>query len=167
MPTPHRDRQCEQTQLYEKIARGSRESRRPFFEMSWDRSDHYRWVTVLATTGMTIGVLLALLGLPSLDIHGPLHHLGIMSPTCGATRALRLVFLGQLSQSLAYNPLGLVLVVGATASLARHLYGVLSGRWLNVHISRGRTAILLAVGLVLLLEINQQAHAPLLMTTGN
>ncbi len=138
----------------------------PFVRMWWDQCDHHPKLTKTALIGVTIGVLLAFFGLPPVDMHGPLHYLGIMAPTCGGTRALRLVFLGQFGASLVYNPLSLVLTIGAIAFLARHVHGQLTGRWLSFRVSRGWSTILFVAVAVIVLEINQQRHAALLMTTG-
>lgn len=139
----------------------------PFVRVWWDQCDRHRKLTTTALIGVTIGVLLAVFGLPPVDVHGPLHYVGLMAPTCGGTRALRLVFLGQFGASLAYNPLSLVLATGAIGFLARHAYGHLTGRWLSFRVSRSWPAILLVAIAVILLEINQQRHAALLMTTGS
>jgi NADH:ubiquinone oxidoreductase subunit 6 (subunit J) len=130
--------------------------------------DPWRVLTLLAVTGLVLAAVMAVAGLPTIDMHGPIHHLGIMDPTCGGTRSVRLAALGQWSASWRYNPLGVPLVVGAILLLARAALGLLSGRWVSVKIgwtrSRGRALIVFAVILVVALEINQQAHAALLLT---
>lgn len=137
----------------------------PFIRLWWDQRDRHHKLTKTASIGVTIGALLALFGLPPVDVHGPLHYVGIMAPTCGGTRALRLAFLGQFGASLTYNPLSLLLATGAIGFLTRHVYGTLTGRWLSFRVSRSWTAIFLAAVAMILLEINQQMHAALLMTT--
>lgn len=138
--------------------------------LTWTVStrDPWRVLTLLAAAGLVMAVAMAIAGLPPADLHGPIHHLGIMDPTCGGTRSVRLAALGQWSASWQFNPLGVPLVSGAILLLVRAGIGALSGHWVSVHIGwtrpRGRAAIALAVILLVALEINQQAHAALLLT---
>lgn len=108
---------------------------------------------------------MAIFGLPPVDIHGPLHYLGIMDPLCGSTRGVRLALLGHIAQAWRYNPLSVVLVAGAVATVLRHLLGMATRRWLNLNVVRRRTVVAIAALLTVALEINQQAHAALLRTT--
>lgn len=75
---------------------------------------------------------MAIFGLPPVDVHGPLHYLGIMDPLCGVTRGTRLAMLGHLGQAWRYNPLSVVLVAGACAIVLRQALGLATGRWLNL-----------------------------------
>lgn len=136
----------------------------PLMSVSWTTADRHRWVTPLALAGLTIGALLAVTGPPPLEVHGPWHQFGIMVPTCGATRAVRLTLLGDLAGAWTYNPLSPILVAGAVATLGRHLLGVCTDRWLTFHLIRTRVTVLLVAGVVLLLGVNQQLHAELLLT---
>jgi hypothetical protein len=138
--------------------------------LTWTVSPRNPWpiLTLVAAAGLALAAVLAVAGLPTIDMHGPIHHLGIMDPTCGGTRSVRLATLGQWSASWRYNPIGVPLVLGAILLLARAGLGVLSGRWVSVRIgwtrSRARAVTAVAVVLVVALEINQQAHAALLLT---
>jgi hypothetical protein len=135
-----------------------------------DDHDRHRRLTLLATTlasfGLSIAVALAVFGLPGLDVHPPLHHLGIMDPLCGGTRAARLTVQGDLAGAWTYNPLGIVVVYGAVAALGRTVLGTVTGRWLNAHLlltgRQRRTLIAVAVVLTILLEIRQQLRSDLL-----
>jgi hypothetical protein len=111
--------------------------------------------------GLAIGVLLAVFGLPPVDLHGPLHYLGVMDPLCGGTRSVYLTLHGHLREAIRYNPAGPVLVVAALAVLIRAAVGRLSGYWVRLHPSRW---LAIAVGVVALvaLEVNQQLHVALL-----
>lgn len=108
---------------------------------------------------------MAIFGLPPVDVHGPLHYLGIMDPLCGATRGARLALLGHLGQAWRYNPLSVVLVAGAITAALRQVYGIATRRWLNLTVERSRAVLAIAALLTTALEINQQAHAALLRTT--
>jgi hypothetical protein len=127
-----------------------------------ERVDRHRWLLPAAAGGLLAGSLLAWLGQPAVDMHGPLHYAGIMDPLCGATRAVRHALRAEWARSWAYNPLGIPLVVGAALALVRAAVGLTARRWLTVglHWTRGLVAVLLL--LVVVLEINQQTHADLL-----
>jgi uncharacterized membrane protein YqgA involved in biofilm formation len=135
-----------------------------------DRFDRHHRVTTSATAlallGLGIAAAMAAFGLPSFDLHGPLHYVGIMDPLCGGTRAARLTAQGDLARAWEYNPLGIVVVIGAVAVLLRSVVGWASGRWLNLHArltprqKRALLAILVIAAIVL--EIRQQQRVDLL-----
>lgn len=143
------------------------ESTRPLVRLIWGRFDAHRGMTWLALVGLAAAVAMAVLGLPPIDLHGPQHHLGIMSPTCGGTRAARLTAQGRLSEAWVYNPAGIVAVLGAAAVTARAAIGLTTGRWANVVFTwtPRRRGLVLAVAVVLIvaLEVRQQLRADLLM----
>jgi hypothetical protein len=123
--------------------------------------DAYPVWTWIALTGLVIAALLAVLGLLPVDLHGPLHHLGVMDPLCGGTRSVYLTMHGQLREAVRYNPAGPALVAGAVGVLIRAGVGRATGYWVGVPIPK---RILIPVALVALaaLEANQQLHAVLL-----
>lgn len=135
----------------------------PGVSWRWETSDRHRPWTLLAAAAVTAGVALAVLGLPPVDWHGPLHRFGIMDPLCGATRGVRLTLRGDLAGAVLYNPAAPGLVAAAALVLLRAAFGAMTGRWLTVQLARSRTAAMTAAVLVAALWINQQAHAPLLL----
>lgn len=135
--------------------------------LAWTGHDQHARMSRLALAGLVAGGAMAAFGLPPADIHGPLHYLGIMDPLCGSTRGVRLALLGHLGQSWRYNPLSVVLVAGAIAAVLRQALGMATGRWLSLVVTRRRAVLAIAVLLTVALEINQQAHAALLRTTGS
>lgn len=140
-------------------------------EFRWDRFDGHsgltRVLTLLALALIAAAVAMAVVGLPPVDLHGPLHKMGIMDPLCGGTRAARYTLRGQFVEAWRYNPLGIVVVVGSVLVVARAVVGVVGRRWLNIRLQmtpRGRRLLLAAlVVLLVLLEIRQQLRADLLM----
>jgi hypothetical protein len=116
---------------------------------------------LLAIVGLTLGVAMAQAGLSPVNLHGPLHYLGIIDPRCGGTRSVRLAVLGQWADSWRYNPLGLPFMLGAELLLLRAVVGWISCRWLTPMIrwtSRRRRAAWVVSGVLLvLMEINQHA----------
>ncbi len=115
---------------------------------------------------MAVATGLAVLGLPNIDLHGPLHQWGIMDPFCGGTRAARYAMQGQWILSWTYNPLGIAAVAAALAGSIRVIVGVISGRWVNVRASwtprRRRIAMATLVIVLVILEVRQQSLAELL-----
>ena len=134
---------------------------------SVDDTDRHRWVSALAMLGLAAAVTMAVVGLPPVDLHGPLHKFGIMDPLCGGTRAARFTAQGNLAEAWRCNPLSIVIVGGGAVALARTLIGVASRRWFNLRLAltprQLRVVAVVAVVLVVLLEIRQQLRADLLM----
>jgi hypothetical protein len=129
----------------------------------FEASDTHPRLWPLALAGLGVAGLLATFGLPPVDLHGPLHRLGVMDPLCGGTRGLRAIALGRIGQAWAFNPLSVVLFVGAWVALARAGIGRLTGRWVAVRRQSGRQVWAVLCVLVVALEVNQQFHARLLM----
>jgi hypothetical protein len=121
-------------------------------------------VSVIAAAGLLAGGGLAVFGLPPVDLHGPLHYLGMMDPFCGGTRGMHALMSGDLATAWRYNPITFPLVIGAVAVLVRHLVGLASGRWLNVATGNRRVLWSITVVAFVALGINQQLHADLLRT---
>ena len=132
------------------------------FQMVREGHDRHRWAGPLAAVGLVSGGLLAVLGLPPVDLHGPPHYAGVMDPLCGATRGVHAAMLGDLGEAWRYNPLSLVLVLGAAGALLREAVGRLRGRWLNLRVIHRWTLVVVGLTLLAALEANQQAHADLL-----
>lgn len=124
--------------------------------------DRHRWLTPLAAVGGAAAVALALFGLPPVDLHGPLHYAGVMGPACGGTRAMHATLTGDLGRAIEYNPLSPLLVLLGVAAVLREAAGRLTGRWLNVHITRPRAALTVSLVLLTALTVRQQAHAEFL-----
>ena len=96
--------------------------------MAWTTRDRYGPATVLAVVGLGVAAAMALFGLPGVDLHPITHRWGIMDPLCGGTRAARYTMVGDLGQAWRYNPLGIVVVMGAALAIVRAGYGV-AHRW--------------------------------------
>ncbi len=130
--------------------------------LRWANHDGHRAFTALALVGAPVAALLALFGLPPVDVHGPLHYLGIMGPTCGVTRGVMWFTRGDFATAWAYNPVSLLMVPGAAVMLARGLHGRVTGRWLNLSVRRRRWMIVVGVAAVAALTARQQLHVDLL-----
>lgn len=120
------------------------------------------WVAV-ALGGLTAAVVLAVCGMPPVNLHGPLHFLGVMDPLCGGTRSVYLTLHGRWAAAVTYNPAGPALVLGAVAVLVRAARG--SRMWApkTITVPR-RVRVALGVLAVVALEVHQQLHAGLLMS---
>ncbi|WP_344215513.1 DUF2752 domain-containing protein [Kribbella sancticallisti] len=132
-------------------------------------SDRVPTYTRLAVGALAAGLALRVVGVPSIDLHGPLHYLGIMDPLCGGTRAMYLLTSGDLAGAARYNPVVFPLAITIPALAVRAAVGWITGRWLTVEPSRSvrRTLWITAVVLLVALEIRQQSHAALLMESWN
>jgi len=89
----------------------------------------------------------------------------VMDPLCGGTRGVYWALRGDLGQAWRYNPIAVPLVVGAGLAVLRALVGWTSHRWVTATVTRVAPFIVCGAVVLVLLEINQQAHAPLLMST--
>lgn len=140
---------------------------KPIVSLHRETTNAWVPVTVLAATGATTAVGLAVFGLPSLDLHGPLHFVGIMDPLCGGTRALRLATQGHWAQSWAYNPLGIPVLIGFVTLVLRAAVGLVTDRWYTLRVGwtrrRAWIAIAVILALTVALEARQQSIATLLM----
>lgn len=133
-----------------------------------EKRDRWQPATWLAVAAAVIAVLMAIFGLPPIDLHMPPHYFGIMDPLCGGTRAIRLAAMGDWGASWRYNPIGIPLLVVLVALVARAAVGWITGRWVTLRVRwtrRGKAIAWVVVAvLVVALEINQQAHVDLLMS---
>jgi hypothetical protein len=123
--------------------------------------DRYPWWTTVALLAAAMIVLLAVIGLPPVDLHGPLHYLGIMDPLCGGTRSVYLTTHGDLAAAIRYNPAAPLVPVVILALLARAFAGRVF-RWWITPARPSRAVVVCAVAALVALEINQQLHAALL-----
>jgi hypothetical protein len=128
-------------------------------------TDHRRWLTRLAVVTALAAAGLGVFGVPPLDLHGPLHHLGIMDPLCGGTRAMFLLLTGDVRGAARFNPIVFPLAAGGVIVLVRAAVGWSTGRWVDLRLSRRLRWIFLGVVVasLVVLELRQQLHAELLV----
>ncbi|MEU0042859.1 DUF2752 domain-containing protein [Streptomyces werraensis] len=130
------------------------------------RNARWWWLGAGGAVVVGAGVAMAVWGMFPVDLHEPTHYAGIMAPTCGLTRSVVAVFLGDVAMAWRYNPAGLLVAAVAVAALARLLAGVFVRRGPVLRVRPGRIGWMV-LGLALVaLEIRQQGQAGLLMTTG-
>jgi hypothetical protein len=135
--------------------------------LRWVSRDAVPLLSWAAVAALVIAGVMALAGLPPIDLHGPLHFVGIMDPLCGGTRAARYTAQGELGLAWKYNPLGIVVVLGSLPLLARAALGWTTHRWIALEVNwtprRRAFVITTVVVLFVLLEVRQQMRADLLM----
>lgn len=131
----------------------------------WTGRDRHGPWTALAVAGVLASVLMALFGLPPVNVHGPQHFVGVMDPLCGMTRALRLIARGQIGRAITYNPASPLVALAFVALVVRAAVAGIFGRWLDFTLPAKRSLQVVALILVALLWIHQQGHAALLMRT--
>jgi hypothetical protein len=98
-----------------------------------DNEDAHPWLARVATMTLIGAVALRVLGLPPVDLHGPLHYVGVMDPLCGGSRGMVALTRGDLIGAWRYNPLAPAVAVGAVVALVRAVLGTATGRWINAH----------------------------------
>ena len=130
--------------------------------VGWEDHDRHRWLARTAAVGIVLAIAMAVFGLPPVDLHSPLHYLGIMGPLCGMTRATRHLARFEMTAALEYNPAVLLVAFGGVFALGRWLHGWRSGRWLSIQIDRRRSVFVVAAVLLVALTVRQQANAELL-----
>lgn len=137
-----------------------------FLTWSVQADDRHKWITWLSVLGVATALAMAVFGLPPVDLHGPLHRIGIMDPFCGGTRAAFYTARGQWVRAWQYNPLGIFVVLSGCAVLVRSALGAIAGRWFTVSLvwtSRRRlVTVLVILGLLAILEVRQQMRSELL-----
>lgn len=120
--------------------------RPPAIDFAVTDRDTHRIVTATAAIGLAATAVLAALGLPAANLHGPLHFLGIMDPLCGMTRGLFHAGRGEWSAAWRYNPARLLLVGGAVAAPLRAAVGFGARRWVTVRVGGPWRAAVMVLG---------------------
>lgn len=139
----------------------------PWIRWSWQRGEHHPALTGMALAALAAASTMAVFGLPPVDLHGPLHHIGIMDPLCGGTRAAFYTARGDFALAWRYNPLGVLVVAGALVLVVRTAVGLITRRWLTMTLSWTRRrwwlATVTALLLLAALAVRQQLRADLLI----
>jgi uncharacterized protein DUF2752 len=130
--------------------------------LRWSDADRHGAVTALAAAGLVLAAALAVFGLPPVDLHMPIHRLGLMDPACGMTRGVRVTLRGDLSRAIDYNPAAPLVLLGGLLVLARWVVGRLTGRWLDASVRWTRPLVATTIVVVAALWIRQQANVALL-----
>lgn len=135
----------------------------PAVRFLWESHDRHPTTSRLVLIGMPLTVLLALVGLPPVDIHGPLHYLGVMGPTCGMTRGVMWTARGDLLRAWQFNPASLLVIPAMAGLTARAIYGRITNRWPNLNIRWRPWLWIIPALLLLLLSIYQQLNVDFLL----
>lgn len=126
------------------------------------RRDLHRTATRLTVAALLAAAALTVVGVPGINLHGPLHFLGIMDPLCGGTRAAYLFSHSRWTEAWRYNPIVFPLAFTAALLLVRAVVGWVTGRWLTVQVTRPRVLFAILALAIAVLEVRQQLHADLL-----
>src|ERR671910_3157979 len=89
-------------------------------------------LTVVAAVGLAVGAVPAAFGMPPVDLHSPLHHMGIMDPLCGMTRGSAATMRGDLREAWWYNPASPAVIAGGLFLVGRWGGGGVPGGWGDV-----------------------------------
>lgn len=139
----------------------SRRGRRPTATVQRDVRDQHRAFTAVVLAGIGGALVMGRLGVPPLDLHSPLHHVGVMDPLCGMTRATAALGRADLATAWRYNPGVFLLAAAAVAGLARVAAAAVTGTWWWAR-ARGWPVWVAVLAGAVALEVNQQLHAELL-----
>lgn len=131
--------------------------------LSWENYDRHSAMTQLAGVGLVAAFVVAVFGQPPYGFHGPLHYLGIMSPTCGMSRGLMWLTRGNLALAWEYNPASLLLAPAGLVAFTRALFGRATGRWPNLRIRWNWWIGGLLTAALVALTVRQQLHADILI----
>jgi len=129
----------------------------------WEHHDRHVALTQLAGVGLVAALLMAVFGQPPYGFHGPLHYLGIMSPTCGMSRGVMWFTRGNLALAWEYNPASLLVVPAGAVVIIRTMFGRFTGRWPNLSFRWNWWILGLLLAAVVALTVRQQLHADLLI----
>ena len=112
-------------------------------------------------------VVLGIVGVPPIDVHGPLHYVGVMDPLCGGTRAMFLLLSGERAAAWQYNPVVFAVAAAIVLLVMRAAVGWSTGRWFDMRLPSTVRRVLVAVVVIatVVLWIRQQLHAELLMSS--
>lgn len=134
---------------------------RPTVTVERDVRDQHWAFTAVVLGGIAGALIMARLGVPPLDLHSPLHHVGVMDPLCGMTRATAALGRAELATAWRYNPGVFLLAAAAAVALVRVAVAAVTGTWWWARV-RGWPVWVAGLGGGVALEVNQQLHAGLL-----
>lgn len=146
-------------------APGTRPARKQLgISVRHDSSDHMAVLTAFVAAGLLLAAVFAVFGLPESHLPMPTWSFGVVTPTCGLTRACTALARGEFAVAWRFNPASYLLALLAVATVIRWIAGRVTGRWVNISVRPTATGWIAVVVLIALWSINQQAHAELIMT---
>lgn len=125
--------------------------------------DKMPWTSRLLVIGVVAAAAFAVFGLPPVSLPMPTFAFGVVTPTCGLTRASTALARGDVATAWAFNPAVFLVAMWTAAATIRLVLARVTGRWLNMHFRPTRTAWAILGALFVALWINQQSHADLIM----
>lgn len=137
--------------------------RGPAVRFLWESHDRHPTSTRLVLIGIPSTVLLAVVGLPRVDTHGPLHYLGVMGPTSGMTRGVMWGARGNVLGAWQFNPASLLVIPTMVGLTPRAAYGRITNRWLNLSIRWWPWLWTIPAVLIPLLSIHEQLNVDFLL----
>ena len=130
---------------------------------SIDDTNTMVWTTRLLFIGAAVAAGFAVLGLPPVSLPMPTFAIGLVTPTCGLTRASTALARGDLATAWAFNPASFLVASWSLFALGRWVVGSARGRWLNLRFRPTRAAWTYLAAAFVILGVNQQMHAELIM----
>jgi Protein of unknown function (DUF2752) len=117
-------------------------------QLTVDETDRHRTLTLGDTSMGALALVLAVVPHPD-PYHAVIHHLHLMAPSCGLTRASVAITTGHPAGAIALNPAVVIIALLGAGWILREVVGRLHHRWLTVHIRLGVVGWI-AAGLALL-----------------
>lgn len=139
------------------------QARSHFGRLGWDDRDRWPALTKASVALVALAAVFARFGLPNVPLMWPLHRLGLVLPGCGLTRGVVAIFRGDPARAWMFNPASFVVVLLAAAFMLRLAVTIVTHRWLVPPLPRHRLFPILGGGAVIVLWVNQQSHAALLI----
>lgn len=121
--------------LFGRGREGQRDNRLFHVTVTDDRSRRVSSFTWLILGGIILAVAGATLGLPPFGIPMPTWEIGVVTPTCGLTRASVALARGEPGLAWAFNPAAFLLAIVATATVVRAFVGKITGRWVDASVA--------------------------------
>lgn len=130
---------------------------------SIDETNTMVWTTRVLFIGAAVATGFAVFGLPPVSLPMPTFAIGLVTPTCGLTRASTALARGDLATAWAFNPASILVASWSAFAFGRWVVGRSRGRWLNVRFRPTPLAWAYLAAAFVVLGINQQMHAELIM----
>ena len=133
--------------------------------ISFGDTDEMRWLSRAVAFGAAAAVILALIGGMPFALPMPTHGIGMVTPTCGLTRASIAIARGDMASAWRFNPAAFVLAGIGIAVAVRTAWGLARHRWVNLRLTPTAPRIAVAVVVLAAWWTYQQSNAQFIMKT--
>lgn len=128
-------------------------------------TDEMQWLPRAVAYGVAAAVTLALIGGMPVALPMPTHEIGMVSPTCGLTRASIALARGDVVSAWRFNPAAFVLAGIGIVVAMRTAWGLSRRRWVNIKLAPSAPRVAVAVVAFGAFWAYQQSNAQFIMET--